>query len=63
MSKRKNQIKNDFEIYESIRKDFGQVKPYTRIIQTKRDKEEKRNRKYKNNFIESEDYIDGDFEP
>lgn len=63
MSKRKNQIKNDFEIYESIRKDFGQVKPYTRIIQTKRDKEKKRNRKYKNNFIESEDYIDGDFEP
>lgn len=63
MSKRKNQIKNDFEIYESIRKDFGQVKPYIRIIQTKRDKEKKRNRKYKNNFIESEDYIDGDFEP
>lgn len=35
--KKKNQPKNFYDIYSNIRRDFGEVKPYTRIFQSKKE--------------------------
>ena len=35
--KKKNQSKDFYDIYSGIRRDFGEVKPYTRIFQSKKE--------------------------
>ena len=41
MSKKKEKKRTNLEIYNSIRKDWGEVKPYTRIEEDKRFKKPK----------------------
>lgn len=42
MSKKsKNKPRSTYEVYRSIRKDWGEVKPYTRIEEDKRKKKPK----------------------
>lgn len=45
-NKHKNKMKSNYEIYKSIRRDWGNVKPYTRVEQDKRKKKDK----YKKNW-------------
>lgn len=35
--KKKNQPKDFYDIYSSTRRDFGEIKPYTRVFQSKKE--------------------------
>lgn len=48
MSKKKsvNRPRSQYEVYRSIRKDWGEIKPYTRIEEDKRRKKPKYKKDY-----------------
>ena len=48
MSKKKsvNRPRSQYEVYRSIRKDWGEIKPYTRIEEDKRHKKPKYKKDY-----------------
>ena len=50
MSKTKRQPKDSYDIYKSIRRDWGDVKPYTRVHDSKKNKKPK----YKKDWREEE---------
>ncbi len=51
MAKSKNKVKTTAEIYQSIRRDWGNVNPVTKIIPNK--KKPKRHPKHKGKFYEN----------
>ena len=51
MAKSKNKVKTTAEIYQSIRRDWGNVNPVTKIIPNK--KKSKRHPKHKGKFYEN----------
>ena len=51
MAKGKNKVKTTVEIYQSIRRDWGNVNPVTKIIPNK--KKLKRHPKHKGKFYEN----------
>lgn len=51
MAKSKNKVKTTAEIYQSIRRDWGEVNPVTKIIPNK--KRVKRRPKHKKDFYEN----------
>ena len=40
-NKNKQKPRNAYEVYRAIRKDWGEIKPYTRVIEDKRKKKPK----------------------
>ena len=45
MAKKKNKVKSNYEVYRSIRRDWGEINPVTKIIPDKRKKPPKYNKK------------------
>lgn len=41
MAKKKNKVKSNYEVYRSIRRDWGEVNPVTKVIPDKRNKKPK----------------------
>jgi hypothetical protein len=39
--KKKNKVKTNYEVYRSIRRDWGEVNPVTKVIPDKRNKKPK----------------------
>ena len=51
MSKKNKKMRTNYEVYKAIRKDWGNVKPYTRVEQDKR----RKNKYPKKNWEEQEE--------
>lgn len=48
----KNKVKSNYEVYRSMRRDWGNVNPVTRVIEDKRNKKDKHSKRAKERAME-----------